>query len=30
MPERFVVIDGTQSVELIDRSIWFAVKDRLV
>jgi len=30
MPERFVVIDGTQSVELIERAIWFAVKDRLV
>ncbi len=30
MPERFVVVDGTQSVETIERAIWFAVKDRLV
>lgn len=29
MPERFVVIDGTQSVETIEQAIWFAVKDRL-
>jgi dTMP kinase len=30
MPERFVVVDGTQSVETIEHAIWFAVKDRLV
>jgi dTMP kinase len=29
MPERFVVVDGTQSVETIEHAIWFAVKDRL-
>lgn len=29
LPERFVVIDGTQSEDVIEKKIWMALKDRI-
>lgn len=29
LPERFIVVDGTQNVDVIEKKIWAAIKDRL-
>ncbi len=29
LPERFIVVDGTQTPDAIEKKIWAAIKDRL-